>query len=400
VTAAEQMNTVDAAVDLIGLGCVVVQIAPGEKRTIGRTKALLRTREAVTAAYRATPHAEVGVDLQASRLVDIDLDDRDGRHLLDPLLRDVATPTFTSRRGTHFLFNSHPSLTTNRNLQAVDGVRAEVRVNGIVVTPPSTGRVWVSGRSPTDFSIPFADLPSKLVKLVKAGEEGPSRRIELVREVADAVILEGQRNMTLTSMVGRWFASGLDETTVRGLAMEANATQCSPPLKDTEVERVVASISGREARGRHRMSGLARYTMNVADFLDGPASELDDATFGSLIRLHCHAWRRDGLPGDATAALRLVGTDTPPLREALDHWFPLGVDGRRRNLDQELERERFELIRERRRENGRLGGLAAANATASGVAPPTAGKGSTTSSGQAEKNGLAMVAGGNPKDPT
>jgi hypothetical protein len=98
VTAAEQMNTVDAAVDLIGLGCVVVQIAPGEKRTIGRTKALLRTREAVTAAYRATPHAEVGVDLQASRLVDIDLDDRDGRHLLDPLLRDVATPTFTSRR--------------------------------------------------------------------------------------------------------------------------------------------------------------------------------------------------------------------------------------------------------------------------------------------------------------
>ncbi len=96
------------------------------------------------------------------------------------------------------------------------------------------------------------------------------------------------------------------------------------------------------------MSGLVRFTVDTAALLDGPASELDAATFGVLHRLLYQAWRKDGLPADIPTALRLVGANTPALRDLVVEWFPLSADGRRRNLDQEIERERLLLACEQK----------------------------------------------------
>src|SRR5579864_4180833 len=314
-TSAETPTLVDAAIELLSVGCAVVQVEPGEKRTVGRRKRLLRSPDEVTEAYRARPDAHLGVDLKASRLFDLDLDDREQRDRLDPLLAHVVTPTFTSIRGTHFLFAAAPSLTTNRNLQAADGIRAELRVNGIVVTPPSPGRLWIPDRSVVALGARFGDLSPDIARLFATADGsatgGPAPKIG-----ADGdPIPHGARDDTLTSIVGSLFAHGLDEAAVLVRALETNRTRCRPPLSSREVERIVRSIGGREAATRSggcRMSGLVRFTVNTATLLDGPASELDAATFGVLHRLLYQAWRKDGLPADIPTALRLVGASTTP----------------------------------------------------------------------------------------
>jgi len=101
VTPATATSIADAAIDLLGVGCVVVQVEPGQKRTVGRQKTLLRSPEQVTEAYRVRPDAQLGIDLKASRLVDLDLDDREPRPRLDPLLAPLSTPRFESSRGMH-----------------------------------------------------------------------------------------------------------------------------------------------------------------------------------------------------------------------------------------------------------------------------------------------------------
>ncbi len=59
-------------------------------------------------------------------------------------------------------------------------------------------------------------------------------------------IPQGQRDDTLTRMVGHWFHKGLERDEVLTLARIANQERCKPPLPDADVLRIVDSIGKRD----------------------------------------------------------------------------------------------------------------------------------------------------------
>jgi uncharacterized protein YdaU (DUF1376 family) len=97
--------------------------------------------------------------------------------------------------------------------------------------------------------------------------------------------------------------------------------------------------------------------------LDGAPSELDNRELGAFFRLFLTAWRRDGLP-ENIKELRAISRDSRAVTQRLlDQFFTL-THGRYRNAEQEMERARYEEIRRKRAEAGKLGGQANATANA------------------------------------
>jgi hypothetical protein len=62
-------------------------------------------------------------------------------------------------------------------------------------------------------------------------------------------LIDGERNVGLTRLVGHLLAKDVDARLVLELAHAINA-RCRPPLEGREVDRVVASMCGRELRKR------------------------------------------------------------------------------------------------------------------------------------------------------
>jgi hypothetical protein len=85
------------------------------------------------------------------------------------------------------------------------------------------------------------------------------------------VILEGQRNATLTSLAGAMRHKGFGEAAIHAALLAENAERCHPPLPEAEIARIVRSV-GRYAPAvaggsPHRASGAK----TVVEFIDGKA---------------------------------------------------------------------------------------------------------------------------------
>ena len=58
-----------------------------------------------------------------------------------------------------------------------------------------------------------------------------------------AVITEGQRNATLTSLAGTMRRKGFGEAAIDAALLVENATRCDPPLPESEVSQIARSVS-------------------------------------------------------------------------------------------------------------------------------------------------------------
>jgi len=99
--------------------------------------------------------------------------------------------------------------------------------------------------------IPIAPMPDWLFELIRKplsrGQSSypPSEWVELIR----GPITEGSRNDTLARLVGHLLRIRvLDPAIAAELVRAVNDARCQPPLAFDEVERIVDSISSREAR--------------------------------------------------------------------------------------------------------------------------------------------------------
>lgn len=77
------------------------------------------------------------------------------------------------------------------------------------------------------------------------------------RDVLDAPIQEGQRNVALTSIGGSLRARGLDAETICAVLLEVNRRRCEPPLAEAEVVGIGRSIC-------HYPPGSPRYRKSSA----------------------------------------------------------------------------------------------------------------------------------------
>jgi hypothetical protein len=107
-------------------------------------------------------------------------------------------------------------------------------------------------RYETDERAPIVDMPEWLARLLFNNQVRMARRLErgeYAEMIVEAVGL-GQRNDILTRIAGHELAvkgsSRADE--VLAWLIVFNRQNCKPPLGDDEVEKIVISIAGREAK--------------------------------------------------------------------------------------------------------------------------------------------------------
>jgi hypothetical protein len=198
------------------------------------------------------PDANVAIRTgRESCLVVVDVDGEEGRELLGSLQQRhealPATATVTTPRGGTHLYFQHPGGTVPNSAGQL-GRGLDVRGDGgYVLAPPSLvgDRPYEPARR-----APVQPLPEWLGPLLtrdrpRQGATPPSVWTRMVRDG----LPEGERNSGLARLVGHLLARDVNALLVAEFAHLVNG-RCRPPLPAEDVDRVVASIAGRELRQR------------------------------------------------------------------------------------------------------------------------------------------------------
>jgi hypothetical protein len=144
-------------------------------------------------------------------------------------------------RGHRYFLSKAPVPNVPKDKLAPD---VEIKgLGGYVVCPPSIhpdGHPYKFVVGPEQMDRP-AEAPAWLVELAlahqgaKANGHGPAPAV-------GAVIVDGQRNRTLTSLAGTMRRPGMSEPAIVAALLEENAARCSPPLDDEEVRTIARSV--------------------------------------------------------------------------------------------------------------------------------------------------------------
>ena len=116
----------------------------------------------------------------------------------------------------------------------------------MVVAPPSihpsgTTYRWRAEHGPEEISI--SALPSWLLRLALRRPPGRGHPSTWWRDLLKAGVEEGARNNTIASIAGHLLWHGVDPEVATELLLCWNLVRCRPPLDDTEVVRVMSSIT-------------------------------------------------------------------------------------------------------------------------------------------------------------
>ena len=156
----------------------------------------------------------------------------------------VTPHQITGSGGRHYFFRCAGHCRNRTGFQPGLDIRGD---GGFVVAAPSihprTGREyqWAEGYGLDGLLI--ADAPSWLQDLLNdRTQENISDNRTATRGTA-ALIPEGMRNQTLTSIAGTMRQRGLGEEPILAALLAHNRNVCSPPLEEREVRQIAASIS-------------------------------------------------------------------------------------------------------------------------------------------------------------
>jgi hypothetical protein len=211
----------------------------------------LRTPEDCRRACAMHPEGKLAVVTgPASGLTVFDVDGLDGASALGELEQELGplpptTLVATPRPGLHHWFATGAD---EIGCRIGLGPRLDVKSSGgYVLAPPSViaGRPYrfVSRHAP-------APLPHPWRERLRSSPPRRSRvdAGEWLDLLASRALSEGTRNDRLTRLVGHLLAHHVNAAVVLALALAVNARCCAPPLAEAEVESIVTSIAGREAR--------------------------------------------------------------------------------------------------------------------------------------------------------
>jgi len=252
--------TVTAAMALANRGLAVFPVDPMTKapKTRHGYKDATRSEASIIQLWRKWPSAGIGVATgEPSGIVVLDIDPRNGgEDGFSDLAGRLGAPGATVRvitpsGGWHAWYRAPSVPVTCSAGKLAPGV--DVRGDGgYVVAPPTTrpdgtGWRWAGGS-------PLAELqPEWLDALTAQNAAAPARPVagpgSYVAMLA-AGIPSGQRNQALTSLIGHLLAHDVDVHLAAHILHLLNRSACHPPLDGVEVEKIVASIAGREARKR------------------------------------------------------------------------------------------------------------------------------------------------------
>ncbi|MFC2060777.1 phage/plasmid primase, P4 family, partial [Chloroflexota bacterium] len=227
-------NPYDIACKLLSLGYSVIPSGGGEKH-----KAPLVN----WTPYQATPPTEEQLAIWQSelrpalwgvvtnaRVAVVDADTTEARAQLEA---EIGAPhVITPRRGSHWYVDTagHPMKTIAGLLPSIDvrGVGGFVNIAG--------GKYQILRLPVPGDLIPWGNLPQR----IRAAQNGTKPTAKGKRQ---ATIPETTRNAKLTSIAGAMRRQGADQLAIEAALLEINATQCQPPLADSEVLAIANSVA-------------------------------------------------------------------------------------------------------------------------------------------------------------
>lgn len=159
------------------------------------------------------------------------------------------TPVVRTKRGFHYYFVSDSPVKSGKI--SIPGV--DIKAQGsVVILPPSVhpeGGIYEWVISPNE--VPFAKLPDWI-------KEEVGMHFDLRLSEVYFGVKEGNRNCSLTRLVGIWFKMGFEVDEVLNLALTWNLLN-DPPLPEKEVRSTVKSIYKRELSTREKVRKATSY---------------------------------------------------------------------------------------------------------------------------------------------
>jgi hypothetical protein len=243
------------ALALAARGLHVFPTWPGSKkpRTPHGCKDATTDPVVIAGWWKPEPELNVAVATGAlSGIFVIDIDNLDAECALHKLEVEhgalPATVEVITARGRHlwFQYPHRPVKNTAGKVAAGIDTRSD---GGFVIAPPS---LHPSGKRycwSVDSANSFAAAPDWLINKVAGNGAGvsPTSPSEWRELVADGVA-EGMRDCSITRLSGHLLRRHVDPFVVLELMRVWNAARCSPPLPAGDIERIVASIAGRELK--------------------------------------------------------------------------------------------------------------------------------------------------------
>ena len=237
-----RVQMVDAALEYAELGWPVFPCYPGEKnpRIKGWQDKATTDEATIRSWWREWPDANIGMVTGArSGIVVVDTDGPEGEQTLDALGLDLPETWMqsTPHGGFHRFFRY--AGTDIRNSARKLGPKIDVRGGGgLVILSPSS--LHDGSYKWDEIDCDIAAAPSELVALLAV--DATARR-NGHSEAAGDPIPEGGRNATLTSLAGTMRRPGMTADEILAALLIANTNRCVPPLLNSEVEEIAASVS-------------------------------------------------------------------------------------------------------------------------------------------------------------
>jgi hypothetical protein len=257
------MAMVRSALTLAGKGLHVFPCLPRDKRpaTSNGVKAATADPDTIRRLWQTLPDANIGVATGIpSGVFILDVDGIDAEAELRKLEAQhgalPATVEVITARGRHVYFKM-PNAAI-RNSAGKLGPRLDIRATGgYVLAPPSvhpTGRRYEWS---VDCASTIAEAPAWLLQIIAAPANGSGKSTTPPSEWRDLVkgVSEGARDCSLTKLTGYLLRRHVDPFVTLELIRTFNATRCTPPLPDKDIERIVASVAGLELKRRQTGNG-------------------------------------------------------------------------------------------------------------------------------------------------